>query len=110
MVSEKENDVAHFDGFRKKDFADFAGTSWRGREAFGGVLGGALSRSSCNRYGSWAVARRLELHIARQGCYDFDDPVRYAKLFVYTSEDEVAYGLFIEAAQRGHKDSAKHVH
>lgn len=97
-----------FSGFRNDDFETLDGSSWRGRDALGGVLARALRPAMGPGCQSWGVRRRLELHIARKSLYDFDDPQRVAKLFVYT-HDELAFGFYVEATGKREED-ARYIH
>ena len=97
-----------FDGFRYDDFETLDGSSWRGRDALGGVLARALRPAIGPDCQSWGVRRRVELHIARKSLYDFEDPIPVAKLFVYTYDD-LAFGFYVEAsAKREHDDHYLH--
>jgi hypothetical protein len=100
--------VTSFDGFGEHDFHELRGSSWRGREALGGLLADALRADMGDDCRSWGVRRRLELHIARRNHYNFADPWPYAKLFVYTT-GELAYGFYVEAPETG-KDDGKFSH
>ncbi|MEZ4715233.1 MAG: hypothetical protein R2851_03975 [Caldilineaceae bacterium] len=95
-----------FDGFSAADFGSLEGSSWRGRDALGGVLRDHLRTQTGVSFQSWAVRRRLELHLARPDKYDFDAPLPCAKLFVYT-HDDLAFGYYIETPSRqgGGQDS-----
>ena len=100
--------MAHFDGFRTADFDTLDGSSWRGRDALGGVLSRALRGHCGSDCQSWGVRRRVELHLAKRSQYSFDDPVPVAKLFVY-SYDELAYGFYVESTGKRDDDS-EYVH
>jgi len=110
--------MAAFAGFTDNDFKGIAGTTWRGRDALGGMLAADLRHSVGPDTRSWGVRRRPELHIARSSHYDFAEPRSYAKLFVYTwgndcedgdeeDGDELAYGLFVEGKR---DDDANYPH
>lgn len=88
-----------FEGFSAADFGSLEGSSWRGRGALGGVLRDYLRAQTGVSLQSWAVRRRLELHLARPDRYDFDAPLPSAKLFVYT-HDDLAFGYYIETPSR----------
>lgn len=94
-----------FEGFSAADFGSLEGSSWRGRDALGGVLRDYLQAQTGVHFQSWAVRRRLEVHLARPDKYDFDAPLPCAKLFVYT-HDDLAFGYYIETPSRqGEQDS-----
>lgn len=103
--------MATFNGFKPTDFDELAGSTWRGRNALGGVLTAALKHQTGRPYKSWGVRRRLELHIAQVGQYDFDYPWPYAKLFVY-SHQELAFGFYIESPEASGKSDKleKYIH
>lgn len=90
--------MPEFEGFQPQDFDNLDGSTWRNREALGGVLAAALRSQFGRPYQSWGVRRCLELHLAHEAHYAFDDPWPCAKLFVY-SHHELAFGLFIEAPE-----------
>lgn len=54
-----------FEGFSAADFGSLEGSSWRGRDALGGVLRDYLQAQTGVHFQSWAVRRRLEVHLAR---------------------------------------------
>lgn len=101
-----------FDGFQPEDFDALKGSTWRNRNALGGVLATALRHQTGQPYQSWGVRRRLELHIAQEGQYDFDYAFPYAKLFVSSNPMELAFGFYIETPPDNDPryDSAKFIH
>src|SRR2546427_453664 len=100
--------MAHFSGFLDEDFETLAGSTWRARDALGGILSRALRAHLGSDSESWGVRRRRELHVAKRSQYDFFHPIPAAKLFVY-SYDELAYGLYIEATGK-RADDKTYVH
>lgn len=84
-----------FRGFKEDDFYQLKGSSWRSRTAIGGLLAATLRQQTGRSYRSWGVSRRLELHIAQEHAYQFDEAPRFAKLFIYTHTD-IAVGFYIE--------------
>lgn len=90
--------MPEFGGFQPQDFDSLDGSTWRKRGALGGVLAAALRSQLGRPYQSWGVRRCLELHLAHETHYAFDDPWPCAKLFVY-SHHELAFGLFIETPE-----------
>jgi hypothetical protein len=101
--------MPEFDGFQPEDFEALAGSTWRSRERLGGVLALALREQFGRPYQSWGVRRCLELHLAVEEDYDFDNPWPYAKLFVYT-RGELAVGLYIETPAASNKYLKYYVH
>ena len=101
-----------FDGFRPEDFAGLKGSTWRSRNTLGGVLTAALRHQTGQPYQSWGVRRRLELHIAQERQYSFDYPWPYAKLFVYSNSEELAFGFYLETPDATDKthDPARFIH
>ena len=85
-----------FVGFSPEDFEELAGSTWRSRSNLGGLLAKTLRTTLKRPYKSWGVKRRLELHIANENHYSFDDPFPFPKLFVY-SKGSLAFGFYIEA-------------
>ena len=85
-----------FVGFTQADFAELAGSAWRGRHSLGGLLAGTLKSSLKRPYKSWGVKRRLELHLANENHYSSADPFPYPKLFVY-SKELLSFRFYIEA-------------
>jgi hypothetical protein len=85
-----------FVGFSPQDFEELAGSTWRARTNLGGLLAKTLRATLKRPFESWGVKRRLELHIANENHYSFDDPFPFPKLFVY-SKERLAYGFYIEA-------------
>ena len=51
----------------------------------------------------------MELHLARELHYDFDNPWPYAKLFVY-SDNELAFGFYIETPKKTQSDVQEYLH
>jgi hypothetical protein len=96
--------MAEFKGFSSEDFGTLEGSTWRGRDALGGVLSRALRPQVGADCQSWGVRRRLELHIARKSLYNFETPLGFAKLFVYTHEEELAYGFYVESSGKRTED------
>ncbi len=88
--------LREFVGFERADFEELAGSSWRARHALGGLLAKTLRSTLKRPYKSWGVKRRLELHIANENHYSFEDPFPFPKLFVY-SKEKLAFGFYIEA-------------
>jgi hypothetical protein len=101
--------MPEFSGFRPEDFDELAGSTWRSRERLGGLLAKALRGQLGRPYQSWAVRRRLELHLALESNYDFDDPWPYAKLFVY-SQNRLDFGFYIESDEATSGDIGRFVH
>lgn len=89
---------ASFAGFTESDFGSLGGSSWRGKQALGGLLADYLRDQTGIPFQSWGVRRRLEVHIARPDKYDFGSPLPCAKLFVYTHED-LNFGYYIETPE-----------
>jgi hypothetical protein len=83
-------------GFTPPDFEELAGSTWRARHRLGGLIAKTLRTTLKRPYQSWGVKRRLELHIANENHYSFDDPFPFPKLFVY-SKERLAFGFYIEA-------------
>ncbi len=84
-----------FRGFKEDDFDRLKGSSWRNRNAIGGLLAATLRHQTGRSYVSWGVSRRLELHIAQEQAYQFANAQQYAKLFIYTHTD-LSFGFYIE--------------
>lgn len=87
--------ATRFNGFTADDFGTLEGSKWRSQKALGGVLSQHLRTQTGQPFKSWAVRRRLELHLAREDKYDFNRPLPCAKLFVY-SHHNLAFGFYIE--------------
>jgi hypothetical protein len=92
--------MTSFRGLKEDDFGQLRGSSWRNRNAIGGLLSATLRHQTGRSYRSWGVSRRLELHIALEQAYRFPDARYYAKLFIYTHTD-LAIGYYIEPPGRG---------
>jgi len=103
LRSERRGGMPDFSGFRHDDFGTLDGSSWRGRDALGGVLARALRPAIGPGCQSWGVRRRVELHIARKSVYNFDDARAVAKLFVYT-HDDLVFGFYVEATGKREDD------
>jgi len=89
--------ASSFGGFRREDFEGIAGTTWRGRDGFGGHVTQLLNRDEReDRFQSWALYGRQEIHIAYERDYKKREPIHSAKLFVYTSGERLAYGMYVE--------------
>ncbi len=106
--------MAEFAGFHPQDFDQLSGSTWRSRDALGGLLAGALQSEFGLPYESWGARRRLELHIARREHYDFERPATSAKLFVsshnlHTDVDELAYGFYVESPPAGGDQPLRHL-
>ena len=80
-----------------EDFAGLKDSAWRSRQALGGALTADLRHQTGQPYQSWGVRRRLELHLAQEKQYDFDNPWPSAKLFVYSHSQELAFGFYLES-------------
>ncbi|MCB0045310.1 MAG: hypothetical protein KDD92_07770 [Caldilineaceae bacterium] len=89
---------AAFSGFEAADFGQVKGSHWRSRTALGGVLGNHLRDQTHTPFHSWAVPRRIEMHVARPDQYDYRSSQPCVKLFVY-AYDELAFGFYIEAPE-----------
>lgn len=89
-----------FSGFKLSDFESIAGSTWRSRRALGGILNRHLSTQTGQKYQSWGVRRRTELHLAQEEFYNFNQPLPCAKLFVYTGK-ELACGFYVETPETG---------
>ena len=94
-----------FGGFRLEDFGTLKGSTWRSRDALGGLLSRRLGRP----YKSWGVKRRLELHLARESHYDFNNPRPYAKLFV-NSDTDLVFGFYVETPAKTQNDVHEYVY
>ena len=106
LILYKEAEMIAFRGFRDEDFETLAGSTWRSRDALGGLLSRRLGRP----YRSWGVKRRLELHLARELHYDFNNPLPFAKLFVCSMKSELAFGFYIETPAKTQSDVQEYVH
>lgn len=84
-----------FRGFCEDDFDHLRGSSWRSRQAIGGLLAATLRHQTGRSYRSWGVNRRLELHIALESAYQFSNARNFAKLVIYTHSD-LTVGFYIE--------------
>jgi hypothetical protein len=97
--------LREFVGFSPADFEELAGSTWRARHKLGGLLAKTLRTTLKRPYQSWGVKRRLELHIANENHYSFDDPWPFPKLFVY-SKERLAFGFYIEAPLDSNREDA----
>lgn len=90
---------ASFDGFQDSDFQlGTAGTTWRSRQALGGVLARRLMQRTSYDFLSWAVPRWPWVHVARPEHYRRKDAPADAdaKFEVQLNESEARFGLYIE--------------
>lgn len=103
--------MAGLHGFRDSDFGQqIAGTTWCGRDSLGGWLAQTLRTQLQRPYQSWAVKRRLMLHLALEDAYDGSDPWPYAKLYASTRCDTLKYGFWVKAPHAEREDFAKFKH
>ncbi len=86
-----------FHGLQDNDFQrGTAGTSWRARDALGGLLAKMISGTTGSEFESFSIYRRADVHIARIDRFVEERRLREAKFVFLLDAAGASYGFYVE--------------